>query len=121
MSSTIDTSTRLAVNKAIQMLEVFRTLDADMPIGEALSFLLIAQGEDADGRGLTVSDLRDRGGFALASASRYMRRLSTQDRKGDPGHGIVTDIRDPLDDRKKILRISSKGSLYIQLIKTAVG
>lgn len=118
--TSIDTSTRIAVNKAIQVLEIFRTLDPDMPIGEALSFLLIAQGEEKGG-GITVSDLRDRGGFALASASRYMRRLSTQDRKGESGHGVVTDARDPLDDRRKVLRISSKGSRYIQQIKTAIG
>jgi DNA-binding MarR family transcriptional regulator len=115
------TETRVVVNRAIQLLEVFRTLNPDMPMGEAVSLLLIAQGETKEGGGLTVTELKDRGGFALASASRYMKSLSDKNRHGAEGHQLVTADRDPLDDRRKVLRLSSKGSRVIGQIKSAIG
>jgi DNA-binding MarR family transcriptional regulator len=108
---------RIAVNQALQLLDIFRDLDAEMPIGEAVSFLLIASGETRDGGGLTVTELSRQGGFALASASRYMKSLSLMNRQGHPGHEVVTNERDPQDERKKVLRISSKGQRVLKRIQ----
>lgn len=119
--SNVDSDSRIAVNKALQVLEIFRTLNTEMPIGEAVSFLLIAIGETKDGGGLTITELKEKGDFALATSSRYTQSLSLKDRHGRPGHEIITSVRDPLDDRRKILRISPKGSRIIQQIKSAIG
>lgn len=121
MQNATELANRVAVNKAIQVLEIFRELDSDMPMGEAISFLLIAQGETPDGGGLTVTELKDRGGFALASASRYMKSLGRKNRHGEPGHELVTDERDPVDERRKTLRISPKGTRVIAKIRNAQG
>ena len=120
MLSTIIES-RIAVNQALQVLEIFRDLDQEMPIGEAVSFLLIANGQTRAGGGLTVTELGRLGGFALATASRYMKSLSLKNRRGEPGHEIVTDERDPLDERRKVLRISPKGGRVIHRIQQALG
>ena len=100
---------KLAVGKALQIMGLFRELNQDMPIGEVVSFLTIAAAETQSGEGLTVTELGQRGEFSLASASRYMRSLSSKNRQGGAGHEVVTDARDPLDDRRKVLRISPKG------------
>lgn len=111
---------RIAVNRALQILNIFRDLDQEMPIGEAVSFLLIANGETRDGGGLTVTELGRQGGFALATASRYMKSLALKNRRGEPGHEVVTDERDPTDDRRKVLRISTKGQRVLTRIQTAL-
>jgi len=100
---------KLSANKALEILEIFRGFNPDMPMGEAVSFLLIANGETREGGGLTVTELGKLGDFSLAAASRYMRSLSTKNRQGELGHEVVTDHRDPLDDRRKVLRLSDKG------------
>jgi len=56
-----------------------------MPMGEAVSFILIALGENREGGGLTVTELGSRGGFALSSASRHMKSLGKKNRRGEPG------------------------------------
>ena len=119
VSSSIES--RISISRALKLLAVFRDMDADMPMGEAVSLLLIAQGETKEGGGLTVTDLRDRGEFALSSASRYMRALAKKDRHGRPGQELVADSRDPLDERKKVLRLTPKGRRVIEQINTIVG
>lgn len=103
---------RATLNKVISLLGIFRGLDVntETTISEAMSLLLIALGEDRMGGGLTVTDLGKLGEFSLASSSRYVKALSTQDRQGRTGLGLVTAMRDPVDDRKKVLRISPQGS-----------
>ena len=66
--------TKRALSNALQILEVFRSIDPDMPMGEAVSFLMIALGEQPDGGGLSITELKDHGGFVLSSASRYSFR-----------------------------------------------
>ena len=116
-----DASNRIVANRVLQVLDIFRELDPDMPMGEAVSFTLIALGETKEGGGMTVTELGDRGGFALASASRYMKSLGKKNRHGDPGHEIVADSRDPLDERRKVLRLTAKGMRVIQKMKNIVG
>ena len=112
---------RVTTRKALQILETFRALDSDMPIGEAVSFLLIVLGETKDGGGLTVTEVGQQGGFSLASASRHMKSLNKTDRYGKPGHELVIDPRDPNDDRRKVLKLTHKGRTILNQIETAIG
>ena len=112
---------KIAVSKALQIMGLFRELNQDMPIGEVVSFLTIATKETQNGGGLTVTELGVQGGFSLASASRYMRSLSSKNRQGGEGHGVVTDLRDPMDDRRKVLRISPKGQEIVASIHRILG
>ncbi len=114
------TSSRVTINRAIQLLDLFRTEDSTMPIGEAIAFLLVAQGESRDGGGLNITELKDRGGFTLATASRYTQALSKKDRHGELGKELISNERDPMSDRQKILRVSNKGRTLIHKIETVL-
>ena len=119
MISTILDS-RIAVNQALQVLEIFRDLNQEMPIGEVVSFLLIANGETRDGGGITITEVGNLGRFAMGTASRYVNTLCLKDRKGKPGREVVEKGWDPLDERKTVLRISPKGHRLIQRIQQAL-
>ena len=116
MKDTIDGL--VAISKALQLLNIFRDMDPDMTMGEAVSLLFIAQGERKDGGGLTVTELSVKGDFALSSASRYMKSLGKKDRHGRPGEEVVSDARDPNDERRKILRLTTKGRRVLAQVMT---
>ena len=116
MNDTIDGL--VAISKALQLLNIFRDMDPDMTMGEAVSLLFIAQGERKDGGGLTVTELSAKGDFALSSASRYMKSLGKKDRHGRPGEEVVSDARDPNDERRKILRLTTKGRRVLAQVMT---
>jgi DNA-binding MarR family transcriptional regulator len=115
---TLTTEDRVALNKAISLLDIFRRIDpkTETTISEAISLILISLGEDKMGGGLTVTELGKRGEFSMASASRYIKSLSVLDRQGRTGLGLVTAMRNPIDDRRKVLRISADGSTVISKI-----
>lgn len=116
----IDQQSKIALSKALQILEVFRAIDPDMLMGEAVSFLMIAQGETPEG-GISVTDLSNKGGFALSSASRYVQSLGKMDRHRRPGFEIVSDEVDPMERRKKILRCTPKGRRIVTQLRNAMG
>ena len=116
-----DVDAKIVIGRALRILEVFRAIDPDMPMGEAVSFLLIANGESREGGGLSVTKLGTQGGFVLSSASRYVQALGKADRHKRPGHELVSDLRDRADDRRKILRLTPKGNRIITQIRSAIG
>lgn len=119
--SNADNSAKAATNRALQILNVFRDIDPDMPMGEAVSLLLIALGETKDGGGMTVTDLKNQGDFAMSSASRYMKSLGKKDRHGRAGAEMVSDARDPMDERRKVLRLTAKGRRAVEKIQQLTG
>ena len=119
--SNIDTKARVSTSRALQILNVFRDMDPDMPMGQAVSFLLIAGGETKEGGGITITELSERGEFALSSSSRYVKALGTKDRRGEPGQEVVSAPRDPLDERRKVLRLTPKGRRVLEKIEQLIG
>lgn len=115
-----DLNSKVAISRALQVLNVFRAIDHDMPIGEAVTFLMVAAGETQDS-GLSVTEVHRNGGFALSSASRYVQSLGEMDRHRRPGKKLLTDHIDPMERRKKILRLSPQGRFIINQIKQAAG
>lgn len=115
-----DQQTRISLSRALQLLEVFRTLDADMPIGQAVGFLMIAASETSEGS-MTVTELQDKGGFALSSSSRYVQALGKFDRKRDPGLELISDEVDVMNRRRKILRTTPRGKRVVQQLTQAMG
>lgn len=117
---TIDIETKRALSKALRTLEVFRTIDPDMPMGAAVSFLMIALGETPEG-GLSVTELSKQGDFPLSTASRYVQFLGEVDRHHRPGKELVSDHVDLMERRKKILRMTPKGKRVAYTIATTAG
>jgi DNA-binding MarR family transcriptional regulator len=103
---------RIRISKALQVLGVFRAIDPDMPMGAAVSLLMIANGETADS-GLSVTELSKLGDFALSSASRYVQALAEMDRHHRPGHDLVSDQIDPMERRRKVLKLTPKGKRVV--------
>lgn len=88
----------------VRVLEAFRTLDPDLPIQYALSFLTIAQNE-----GMSIRDLSERLGIAQSSASRNVAALSKWHSFGKAGHDLIQSEEDPRERRRKILTLTPKG------------
>ena len=88
----------------VRVLEALRTLDPDLPIQYALSFLTIAQNE-----GLSIRDLSERLGIAQSSASRNVAALSKWHSFGKAGHDLVQAEEDPRERRRKIITLTDRG------------
>ena len=119
-TKTIPEETRAALEKILRVLEVFRVGDRDMPIGEAVSFIQVALGDTRDG-GISITELAKAGGFALASASRYIQALGEFDRRRDPGLEWVSDNVDLMERRRKVLKVTPKGKRILSLLQHSIG
>lgn len=97
-----------AVATVARVLEAFRTLDPDLPIQYALSFLTIAQNE-----GLSIGELAERLGIAQSSASRNVAALSRWHSFGKAGLDLVQSQEDPRERRRKIVTLTDKGRAFL--------
>lgn len=92
------------IDRLIDVLEELRTLDPDMPIQYALSFLTLSRHE-----GLSIRDLAERLGIAQSSASRNVAALSEWHSFRKPGHDLVQAKEDPRERRRKIVTLTDRG------------
>lgn len=98
----------------IGTLENFRKLDIEMPIQYVVTFLSIALREKAE-EGLSIKDLEQWTHLSQSATSRNVQALSkwfkprTKVAPGVPGHDLVETFEDPMDRRKKIVRLTPKG------------
>ncbi|KJV08814.1 MarR family transcriptional regulator [Elstera litoralis] len=92
----------------MRVLEAFRTLDPDLPIQYALSFLTLAQNE-----GLSMGELAQRLAIAQSSASRNIAALSDWHSFGKPGLGLVEAREDPRERRRKLVSLTAKGQAFL--------
>ncbi len=97
-----------ALPTLIRVLEEFRTLDPDLPIQYALSFLTLAQNE-----GLSMGELAQRLAIAQSSASRNIAALSDWHSFGKPGLGLVDAREDPRERRRKLVSLTAKGHAFL--------
>ena len=109
---------KITATKALRVLEMFREYNDDIPIGEVVSFFLIAGGEKPDGTGPTQKELMKLGGFGKSSASRYSHGLATVTRQGNPGHDLV---QIQTLGQEVSLTLTPKGNNLIQKIQNIIG
>lgn len=98
----------MTLGSALMLFHNFRKLESDMPIAQAYCFLLIAQYE-----GLSVKELAERANIGMASASRYVAEFSKIGGRGREGYGFVDASEDPLERRKKIIKLTPKGKTFV--------
>jgi len=79
-----------------------------------------ALGETPNG-GLSITELSRLSDVALSSASRYVHGLADKDRHGRPGMELVDHPRDPMNDAKKVLKVTGKGRRLLSQLATATG
>lgn len=116
MSSRNVPLTDKGLHAILELLELLRAVDPEMPMGAARTLLLVASEE-----GMSVADLHRRGGMALSSASRYHQYLGDEDRHGRPGLGLVVVYPSLEDSRKKTIRLTPRDRQLVANLSTAVG
>jgi DNA-binding MarR family transcriptional regulator len=104
----LDPQNRRNFDLLIGVMENFRKLDTEMPIQYATSFLQIALNEDQDD-GLSVQDLEGLIHLSQSATSRNVQALSKWFKAKVPGHDLVETFENPIDRRKKIVRLNTKG------------
>ncbi len=92
------------IHRALQVIEVFRTIDPEMPIQQASAFLYIALHEGGNMKAIT-----EHMGMALHSTSRNVAALSIEHRLKRPGYGLVEKNPDPYESRRMIITLLPKG------------
>ena len=98
-----------------RVLEAFRTLDPDLPIQYALSFMTIAQNE-----GISIGELAERLGIAQSSASRNVAALSRWHSFGKAGLDLVSAQEDPRERRRKVVALTDKGRAFLDGLRDIV-
>lgn len=95
-------------------LTAFRELDANLPIGVALAFLVISR---RDGE-ITISEVAGAIGVSLPTASRYVSALGTNlNRHKEEGFGLVSAHEDIMERRRKLLRLTPKGKSFLNKLE----
>lgn len=103
------------VATVVHVLEAFRTLDPDLPIQYALSFMTIARNE-----GISIGELAERLGIAQSSASRNVAALSRWHSFGKAGLDLVQAQEDPRERRRKIVTLTDKGREFLDALRAIV-
>ena len=81
-----------------------------MPIQQAKCLFIVATEED----GMSLSDIAKKAGIPLATASRYIGALGKINRHKQEGLQLIESFEDPMERRKKIIRLTSKGKVVIR-------
>lgn len=95
----------LTTSDAIKILSGIQRIDPEMPLQQALCLFVIAEAED----GLSLTDLAKKVGIALATASRYVGALGKMNRHHTAGLNFIESYEDPMERRKKVIKITIKG------------
>lgn len=85
-------------------------IEAEMPLQQLHCLLVISQAKD----GLSLTELAQKVGIGLATASRYVAALGKQNRHREEGLLLVEAFEDPMERRKKIIRLTKKGKIAIE-------
>lgn len=97
------------LKEAIQLIQGISQIEAEMPLQQLHVLLLIAQAEE----GTSLTDLAKKAGIGLATASRYVSALGKQNRHRQEGLLLVESFEDPMERRKKIIRLTDKGRMAL--------
>jgi DNA-binding MarR family transcriptional regulator len=103
----------MTLSKLIRVTEHLRTLDPELPMQTALTFLLIGQKP-----GISMKELGERTGLARSSISRNVVVLA-QGRKPKlkPGPKFVEYQEDPEDRRNKVCRLTPVGRRFLSTLE----
>ena len=99
--------------KLAQAIEHLRTFDKEIPAQVIATFLYVASHDDC-----MKGDLEKALAFSTASGSRNTDWLSEYHRLNKAGLGLIAKYRDPTNRRRQILKLSPKGRILVQQLKT---
>jgi len=103
----------MKLEDAIKCIVELRNIDPEMPIAEAHCLFLLAKAGDD---GLSLTEISKNVDIAMATASRYVGNLGKINRFKEEGFKLVESFEDPMERRKKIIRLTGKGKALINRI-----
>ncbi|KXK68010.1 MarR family transcriptional regulator [Pseudomonas monteilii] len=87
-----------------EVLKRFRDYDQEMQMQTAQTFIAVAMQP-----GITMKELSEKVGISQASCSRNVSALSRIHRLNKPGMDLVVAAEDPMERRRKVVRLTAKG------------
>lgn len=97
---------------ALRILTGIAAIDPEMPLQQARCLFIVAQSEE----GMSLSEIAKKAGIGLATASRYIGALGKINRHREEGLLLIESFEDPMERRKKIIRLTPKGRITIRKI-----
>lgn len=113
--TTLTEQTRREARSVFTLISVFRDLDQDMPMTQAICFLWVALNE-----GRTQVELRQALNMPSATSSRNLAALSKVHRLGKAGHNLIEWAENPEDRRAKLLYLTPKGRAFVETLLATV-
>lgn len=106
---------RYALVQLFKAIEDFRAVDPEIPAQGVALFLY-----SAIYPGCTMTDLQKHLGMTQSSCSRNVSALSEWHRLEKPGLGLVAATPDPMERRRKIVRLTEKGEQLAASLTEAI-
>lgn len=101
------------LRKLRRLLQRFAQFDASMQVSTVMVLLYVAEMEDKAG-GLSTVDVQQAVGLSNAAASRNTNYWGPGTKSmTDAGTGYISVDFDPLDRRKRLLRLTPKGRAFV--------
>lgn len=101
-----------SVLEEIGRIRAITKVDPDMSLQQLHCILVIATESD----GTSLTDLASKVGITMATASRYVAALGKVDRHHREGLNLVEAFEDPMERRRKIIRLTAKGRAFINKV-----
>ncbi|MEL6979763.1 MAG: MarR family winged helix-turn-helix transcriptional regulator [Pseudomonadota bacterium] len=100
-----------AARTALALIQAFRSLDPDMQLPMAASFLLVALND-----GVSRTEVMRELNVAGSTATRNLMGLMEQGRLGRPGHGLVDQQINPEERRWRMHSLTPEGRRFLARI-----
>ena len=100
----------MQLQDALRLVQGIRQIASEMPLQQVHCFLLVAEADE----GLSLSDLAKKANIGLATASRYVAALGKLNRHREEGLQLIEAFEDPMERRKKIIRLTPKGKIALR-------
>lgn len=109
-STSFDKGQRIKISKIASLIGAIRKVDAEMPLGQVMFFITVAQNE-----GKSLKEVAERCELLMPSASRYLDKLMfvNNNSKGG-GVSLLHAVDNPMDRRSKIITLTVAGKKLVE-------
>lgn len=104
------------ITRVLLALEELRKLDPELPIQQAVAFLVIARQE-----GIPQKKVAELVGVSKSAAQRIFDKLSDRGTNGKPGLGLIEVWPGSFDRRETEARLTPKGRRLLASLENIIG